>query len=182
MQLFHGLSAFRGTRNPIQQVQAADACIGKEICTADRPIGPIGIMVTGTVSQCYSRDVWSYLDGDGKRHADPEIMDWYDAPREAGDDGVDLDDSAALESWIKTYRERDYIEAFHTADRITAVWIKDWADDTTRKAARIIARRHGCRVHVVHGHTRPWDVVGAYYDPASRFYDMAAELGYQDYA
>ena len=48
--------------------------------------------------------------------------------------------------------------------------------------ARIIARHHGARVVEVERYTRPWDVVGDYYDDRVESYEqMAVDYGFEEY-
>lgn len=181
---FHGLAAYRGTRNPLQQVRAADQCLDVEVCGATRPIGPIGVVVTGHVKAVFREDAWSYVSEDGTR-VPGEAWHW---DFEAGTAGVDLDNVDSVMAWCREQHDewyndpdgRGYCEAFVRAKAIVGVWVKPYADEKTRKVAGIIARRHGCRVMEVGGTDKIWDVyqIGGEYD----YWGLAAEHGFTEYA
>ena len=180
---FHGLAAYRGTREPLQQVRAADQCLDVEVCGATRPIGPIGLVVIGQVKAVFREDSWSYVRADGTRVPGE---DWH-WDYEAGTAGVDLDDIDAVMAWCRTQHDwhhgsdgRGYCEAFVAVKAIVGVWVKPYANAKTRKAARIIARRHGCRVMTVGGTDRIWDVYDIGAD--DHYWELAAEHGYTEYA
>lgn len=62
--MFHGLAAYRGGSRPFDIIRKSDTIIGNEICTSDRPIGPIGVFVSGTHKRAFVCDVWSSVDQD----------------------------------------------------------------------------------------------------------------------
>ena len=96
MQLFHGLAAFRGTRLPLDQLRAAARLLtGIEIAAATRPIGPIGVMVQGSITAAYSNDVWSEINNTGARYASDNS--WYD---QADDKALAM--PHLIERWLKT--------------------------------------------------------------------------------
>ena len=67
IQMFHGLNAYIGKSNHIWSlIQKAEVLsnigsTGGEICTADIPIGNIGIMVEGELTNIFYEDVWSSI-------------------------------------------------------------------------------------------------------------------------
>lgn len=189
MQLFHGLGAYRGARTPLEYIQGAEkALAGVEVAAATRPIGPLGLLVDGRVLEAFPRDVWSWVDGEGRRHEGEGVEDH----ERASADGVDLADSAALERWFKDEAARpgpvwqhhasDYCEVFLKPRRVTAVWVKPYLAGAQLKAARILARRYKVRLVAVERFTRPWDVVGSYDYPGARYEALAAEEGWGECA
>jgi len=174
---FHGISAYRGTRHPLQQIVAAEKCLsGVEICCADRPIGPIGITVCGDVTGAFDQDCWSYVDTDGKRQSgnDHQVESALDA-------AIDLTDAWQIESWMKSNSKREnheYSELFVRARAIVFIWIKPYVGNKTRKVARILARKYGVQVIEVQRYTRIWDILGSCFD----YWDLAANNGWEEYA
>lgn len=174
MLLFHGLSAYRGERNPLGRVRNANRCIDKEISTATRPIGPIGVVVHGEVTNVFPEDCWSYVGRDGRRYPSSYWEDW--------DHGLDLSNSIELEKWLKeTHQEfsdwdRHYCECFMLAKAITHVWVKPYAGNLIRKTAGVIARKHGAEIIEVEYNTRPWDILPPYDNEWEQYYDLAEEL------
>jgi len=175
MQWFHGLQAYSG-KGLLDAVRKADAALDVECCGADRPIGPVGVIVSGSTRFVASRDVWSVLDSDGQR-----LPDTYHAyryigrahPAEAGPDELEAQE---CEEFCKSvlnstdwYTTRDYCESFVRVRAITGVWVKPHADGRTNKVARVIARRHRVKMHVVHSQSRIWDVIGSYIDPSEKY-------------
>ncbi len=178
MILFHGISAFRGARKPLEQIKAVSRCFGNEICVADRPIGPIGILAAGEITAAYSCDVWSYV-SDGKRQADDDLFNnfWIESP-----DSETLADPIELEKWVRYVRSwpenrSDYCEFFMRVKSIAGIWIKGYVNETTRKVARVLSRKYNVPLHDVERHTRPWEITGYYYDNWERAADIADSLG-----
>lgn len=165
--MFHGLDAYRGTRKPLQQLQAAETALHSHLACATRPIGPIGIMVYGEVTDVFDRDVWSEVDMYGGRYPTAWGFDYASK-------GI-IADSAELELWMKDQlndkHTKHYCEAFVKPKEITHVWIKPWVGDSNRKVAKILARRYGAKLVTVEGHTRPWDVVGSYLEKGYYYQD-----------
>jgi len=70
---FHGLSAYSRLGTPEAVVGAANKLEsalftnGAEICVADRPIGPVGVVVQGVITYAWAKDVYSVIDGTGHR-------------------------------------------------------------------------------------------------------------------
>lgn len=52
-----------------------------------------------------------------------------------------------------------YSEAWVTAAAIRAIWVKEWADPATQKAARIMARNRNVPLITVGGLTRIWSLL-----------------------
>jgi len=178
MMLFHGLSAFNGTRNPLQQLQAVQKCMeGIEICAADRPIGEIGIMVRGEIIDAYPFDVWSTVKG-GKRVAEFG----YDRSS-INIDNVNLSDPVEVEKWIKNSRDDyfhgKYCEVFMKPRDITHIWLKPYASKKAKKVANILSLKYSVPVVDVKTYTRPWEIVGHYYSHiVDRSEKLAEQAGY----
>ena len=74
IQMFHGLNAYIGKSNHIWSlIQKAEVLsnigsTGGEICTADIPIGNIGVMTEGELTNIFYEDVWSSIGPEGKRN------------------------------------------------------------------------------------------------------------------
>jgi hypothetical protein len=176
--LFHGLSAYRGARTPLTLISGADRVIGVQIATADRPIGPVGVVVAGDLHHVFDGDCWSWVDPYGVRHASDGAQWGYHAHAER------FVEQGDLHLWIQEKtgetvrrRPRHYCEAFLTPRAITHVWYKPYATREQRMAARVIARRHGARIVDVTATTRIWEVVGD--DPSTyRYTKLAANMGY----
>ena len=169
IQMFHGLNAYIGKSNNIWSlIQKAEGLsnigsTGGEICTADIPIGNIGIMVEGGLANLFYEDVWSSIDPEGKRNNssywdefgnlhDNEVM--YDSIR--GDLKWALDGEEITQERVIVYCEkfatharekirsnRQYSEGWMSPEVIHFVWVKHFADDREKKMARVLSRRLG---------------------------------------
>ena len=140
---FHGIGAFRGQRNPIAlSRQLTMTLSGVTICAAERPIGAFGAVVTGRCLAAWPYDVWSETDEKGVRTA-------WDAPKAPiGDDVTDNGQDIEQREWERLLTDpncehADHAEAWiecYGTPSLRAIWIKAWAPDRTKKAAKIIAR------------------------------------------
>lgn len=136
--LLHGIGAYRGQRNPVALSRAlTKALSGVELCASEKPIGAFGAVFFGQCRAIYPCDVYSWVDGVSKlRNFDTDQV-------QADPLSVDLTDQLAVESVMSTGRQGDYCEAFFTPSTLRAVWVKNWADANTMRAAEIIASRRG---------------------------------------
>ena len=150
--VFHGIAAYRQTGRSVDalmhRVYKIDSLrAGEEICGADRPIGPIGLVLLADVSAVFLGDCWSDIGYTGQRfptsydvgyltHADP--AQYYRA-------------SLALGAIRACHDSREYLEAFAAYPEICGVFIKGYAAEDTifRATADRIAREYGVPVHVV---------------------------------
>lgn len=146
---FHGLAAFRGTANPRELLKALRRCVGVELCVADRPIGPIGVCLSGPITAAFWGDCWSEIDEDGRRKSEhdpvlrgPTEREYYALCKEYRDEEAQYGNDHA------------YCEAWMIPDGIDYIWIKPWANDLTRKVAARMARIAGTYVLTVDGTDR----------------------------
>lgn len=155
---FHGVGAYFGQRNPMALGrQVSTALSGVEICTADRPIGAFGIVVGGDCRAVFETDVYSHIATDGNRRAGGECA-WMERFATKVESQSEYE-SFAIEATQRANHEKTYTEAWVSAHSLRAVWVKDWASESTKKAARIIARHRGVPLLTVTGTTRIWDVL-----------------------
>ena len=135
--MFHGLMAYTAADSFYSLVSKANGCLGKEVCTSDKPIGAIGLFVSGEISGMYSRDCWSFLSG-GSRVTNSQDMPCEDLTR--------LKTEIRYYKNIKKYK---YSEIFLTVDSIDCIWIKKTASLTNIKKARVLGRLFKIPVIVV---------------------------------
>jgi len=151
---FHGLRAYRGSSTPLGILRAAKTALsGVEICTADRPIGPIGLAVFGHASAVFERDVWSEVNhgqrvGCGRYYREDGGQDWY--PLSAVELAQEWELGAIFdapsqqdyESFCAAHRYHDkhYCEPWVEAEACRAIWVKDWAPARDKKIARLVAK------------------------------------------
>jgi hypothetical protein len=151
---FHGIGAYRGQRNPLALRKMLDNALGGvELCAADRPIGAFGAVFLGHCREVFDQDVWSVVGHDGLR----ETTGWVNKSLPAPDQTEF--ESFAQAAQAERENAKSYCEAWLTPCAIRALWIKDWADEKTALAAKIIARHRGIPLIVVSGTTRIWDVL-----------------------
>jgi hypothetical protein len=140
--------------------------IDGEICCADRPIGAFGVVILGDLSFVWSDDVWSEVDKSGKRFIDNPhykiedgesvIMQLASGYEVAGIKNPS--DSEALEFMQERAFGRYYCESWVEPIAITALWVKDWAKESTKKTAKLLAKNRGVPLLNVDGTTRIWDI------------------------
>lgn len=156
---FHGIGAYRGQRNPVAlSRQITTALSGVEICIADRPIGAFGIVVGGECSALYDQDCWSTVGADGQR----ESTGWWNEVIEPRTQEEFEDFARECSLGLHGQHPRAYVEGWLSAQALRAVWVKDWAPEKTKRAARIIARHRGVPLLTVTGTTRIWEVLDRY--------------------
>jgi hypothetical protein len=54
--------------------------------------------------------------------------------------------------------DHNYAELFFKATQLKAIWVKSWADDTTKAAAKILAKSRGVPMIIVNGTDRIADI------------------------
>ena len=153
---FHGIGAYHGQRNPVALRNQLRTCLaGVEICVADRPVGAFGGVFCGDMTYLFDRDVWSYV-VDGQRYTDAEGALLH------GEDDATID-QAGYESLCQTaadpYYKGGYCEGWLKSVALRALWVKDYAPEATKKAARILALHRGVPLITVTGKTRIWDLL-----------------------
>jgi len=161
---FHGLSAYSGIKRPLEILRAAEKIQHdlkeEDLCVADRPIGPLGVILAGTIRLAFDCDVWSYVTESGRRELDGQPEFYLDDP----------DDDQWANFCIGTLIDRNkkspalsrhYCEGWMNHPYVVGVWVKDWADEKAQKVARVLARRFSVNVHVVEGTTRVWEICGS---------------------
>lgn len=161
---FHGIGAYCGIRSPLQVRAALDTLMeGVEICTADRPIGQIGVVVSGDCVGHFKRDVRSSVADDGKRHAEVWYDDELPTPRSQAEYTANC--QRALE---EDGRAKHYTEAWISAYGVCAVWVKPWASPAVIRLAHLLAKNRGIPCIVLDGTTRIWEVENllGFFNPA----------------
>jgi hypothetical protein len=126
--MFHGLTAYSKKTGIYGLISKAKNCIGNEICTSDKPIGNIGVFVSGEIISAYSNDCWSYLNGK-KRVTDVNVLP--------------ADDLDMLKSEISFYQKKGnykYSEIFFKPSSIDAIWVKN-PNRIELKMAKVLARK-----------------------------------------
>lgn len=178
VEMFHGLAAYTDRRglDPVTLAVKAKAAIsGAEICTADRPIGKIGLVVWGELTALHAQDVWSRKDSKGRRvcldwgnHDDdwdrPVVRGYRNEVRDIRQDhcGECPQDQALVNAWCRDtapeYRTRgDYAEGWIAAQGASCVWVRVDADDATYWLARSLAKKLRVALVEVEKSTRIWD-------------------------
>lgn len=144
--MFHGLAAYRGGNSPFDIIRKSANLIGNEICTSDRPIGPIGVYVSGTHKRAFVCDVWSSVDH-GARLAS---FDYLAPGTRSTQEEREINITPKLFEHLKFWRDKSrYCELFTVPESIDCVWINQSASPKFKKIARVIARRHGVIVVTV---------------------------------
>ena len=154
MEMFHGISAYFGRKNRgiFGRARAIKGCLGNEICTADRPIGPIGVVVDGHITSIFDGDCYSYINEHGRR-VPHEGMGRHSCQINNPSDEVVIEFVRTAHS-DSYYGNRHYCEAFSIGERITMVWVKAWADTRTKKEARVLSRLFDAPLLEVEGSDR----------------------------
>lgn len=139
---YHGLAAYSGSRHSPLRIYRNGLNVQQlggraDLCVADRPIGPVGLIVSGHLSAVYDKDVWSVVEHDGIRRTTAkywggrlnvsthsEWIDWSDAHATS---------ARYCEGWM-----RDPV--------IHGVWVKPHATRAQLAAADSLCRRFGLAV------------------------------------
>lgn len=150
--VFHGIGAYIGQQNPIAMGRLLNKCLsGVEVCGADRPIRAFGAILGGDCRQVFSEDCWSVVNSHGKRELSGGF--WGETLNRPNT-------QQEFEAFcrIQHPKNHQYSEAWVTPWFLRALWVKDWADKKTKKAAKILAKHRSVPLLVVTGSTRIWDV------------------------
>jgi len=148
--VFHGIGAYRGQRNPLALKRALDTALkGVQLCGSDKAIGAFGAVFHGTCSVVWDQDVWSDVTEEGDRIA----TSWgaYEAKFVENPTQEEFE-SLAMES------EHHYTEAWVEPVGIRALWVKEWAPEATKKAAKILAKHRKVPLLILGKNSRIWDV------------------------
>lgn len=137
---YHGLAAYSASRHsPLRMYRnglAAQQISGTaDLCIADRPIGPMGLIVSGQLSSVYDRDVWSEQNCDGSRIATRQCC-WSGL--------LNVSTHAEWASWsIAHAGTARYCEGWMRDPIIHGVWVKPHATRSQLAAADSLCRRFG---------------------------------------
>jgi hypothetical protein len=155
---FHGIGAYRVSRNPLALRNALNSALsGVELCAADRPIGAFGAVIFGECTAAFKQDVWSEVDENGLRLTDnADVSDVFYPESQS-----DWEDFAKDSMQTRMRWQGNYCEVWMKSHVVRALWVKDWADSKTVKAAKIIARRRNIPLIVVDKHERIWNLLDA---------------------
>lgn len=156
--MFHGIKAYTGRWDSVyESISKVDSLVslgakGAEICTADKPIGPVGVLVLGDLSNLFTSDVWSRTDENGKRHINGYTREGYDIHDvlfnlEFTQARVNLFCEHIAPAFRSGYGE--YAEGWMIPDAVVGIWVNKYASSEDKKLARILARRHGVELFVV---------------------------------
>jgi hypothetical protein len=124
---FHGLSAYRRTRMPMEFLRRAQTIEGlheSPICVADRPVGQIGLIVWGQIEAAFSGDCWSWLENGARvSYADPDLL------------------QPGAAEWARlAARAAGYSEAWMSHPTPLRVWVAQRASRRTKRIAEVLAR------------------------------------------
>jgi len=163
---YHGLSAYSGIKEPLAIVRAAQTIQAdlenSEVCVADRPIGPIGVVLSGPIRKAFPEDVWSKTSSDGQRSTEWDAG-WMGTVENPSDDAWHAfcqDHLVDRFDWDEN-SQRHYCEAWMSHPHIVGIWVKGWADERTHKVARVLAKRYSASLMTVDGTTRIWETHGS---------------------
>lgn len=156
--MFHGIKAYTGRWDSVyESIKKVDSLVslgakGAEICTADKPIGALGVLVSGHLSNLFTSDVWSRTDENGKRHINGYTREGYDIHDvlfnlEFTQARVNLFCEHIATKMRDGYGE--YAEGWMTPDAVVGIWVNKHASSKDKKLARILARRHKVELFVV---------------------------------
>jgi hypothetical protein len=150
-QSFHGLEAYSGKRQGVHALLAkARALHGladqAEICTADRPIGQIGVVVDAVHTFAFDCDVWSETLG---RKAGQRTYGRRRPEFEMSDENGLTNDQLRLVGEAAAARGQKYAEYWASSPEVRCVWVADTASQRTQKRARVLARALGTVVVTV---------------------------------
>ena len=156
--MFHGIKAYSGRSDlayeSIRKVDSLTGLSGGEICVADKPIGSLGVLVSGTLSFLFISDVWSVVGKDGKRQANGSGTEINMTDILYGLPLTQARVNVFCEQIAKTARESyncfgDYAEGWMTPTDITGIWVSRQSSKKDKKLARVLARRLKLQLFVV---------------------------------
>jgi len=128
--MFHGLQAYSKKTGIYGLINKSVNTVGNEICCSDKPIGDIGLYLSGEVKRMYSFDCFSYIDNQN-RVTDTQYKSCESIER--------------LKEEINHHTKRGdykYSEIFLNAQTIDAVWVKKSSTKIAIKKAKILSRFH----------------------------------------
>jgi hypothetical protein len=177
--MFHGLMAYTDRRaiSPINLACKAKGTIGAEICTADKPIGAIGLSVSGTLTALFERDIRSKVRG-GRR----VVVDHYDSHPVTGAPWIGrfVTGCNDIHKWISNPTQSqvegfckdsqyEYCEGWMIPTHIDYVWVGKNASDENYWHARSLSLKLRVPLVEVDASTRLWnvDVSQTYTDPGT---------------
>ena len=160
--MFHGIKAYTGRWDSVyESVSKVDNLVslgkkGAEICTADKPIGALGVLVSGHLSNLFTSDVWSRTDDNGKRNINGYTREGYDVHDvlfglEFTQARVNLFCEHIAPASRGGYGE--YAEGWMIPDAVVGIWVNKHASSRDKKLARILTRRHKVQLFVVNDKT-----------------------------
>jgi len=151
---FHGIGAYRGQKNPMALHRALNTALGGvELCVSERAIGAFGAVFIGECTATFKSDAWSEVGANGNRICGYNSEGVPNSQKEW--------ECFAMES-IKpdAYSgPRDYTEAWMRPATVRALWVKEWASESTKRAARIMARHRGVPLLILGGENKIWHVL-----------------------
>ena len=140
---FHSLEAYSGkNKNIYTLINQAKGIndIDSQICTSDKLISDIGVMVSAVHIAAYNGDCWSTVEN-GTRYAGQGKAEW----EYLDDKGIDAD-------ILIEYSQMaiGYCEFFAHAPTVLAVVVKSQAKAINKKRARVLAKALGLQLFEVH--------------------------------
>jgi hypothetical protein len=176
ISMFHGLMAYTDRRaiDPITLACKAKGTIGAEICTADKPIGQIGLLVAGQLTALFERDVRSKV-RNGQRvvvdhwACDPDTgapyvgrhVSWCSElqfTRQTRDGVVHHNpNQTEVENFCKA-SQFDYCEGWMIPTHIEYVWVGKNANNENYWHARALSLKLRVPLVEVDAATRLWNV------------------------
>lgn len=151
---FHGLEAYSGKRKSFNRLlrDAEAAASGVEICVAERPIGKMGLVLSGEFTAMFDKDCHSAVSSDGTRFAQDKTATRLQTPRNE-------EDFIAAVAVAKSLQGKDYTysEAWMISGKVQYVWLLKGFDDIQAEIAQDIADYLGARVVEVAKGSVSWD-------------------------
>ncbi len=157
---YHGLAAYSGARGQAVKgykhgVQALT--VAGEICCADKPLGPFGLVVEGYITRAFDRDVWSKVTAGGLRVWDSER--WSA--------GKILPNHQQWCEFAQAHPTLGYCEALMLDVTLQSLWVKRKASRLEIAAVDALSSRYGVGVRVI----RSWESIAEAYPPSEMFPD-----------
>jgi len=156
-QAIHGLEAYSGRNKPIHsliaQANAINAIGDGEICTSNKLIGKIGVVVDAVHTVAIDGDVWSGVVGIGKRvfcpSENPDRAFFTDTPpnpeKWAYEDEdwtvpTGLSNHCLRRAALSAQKKGRYAEFFASKPQVRCVVFDEKATKMVAKRARVLAR------------------------------------------
>lgn len=172
MLAFHGIGAYREDRDPLALRAMLNGVIGNAICAADRPIRAFGAVVCAPYALAFPHDVWSE---ENQRSSTLRLeeerfileLEWLKEEKGAAllhTTSEFMDYKERVEEELSSHH---YCELWLEPVQVRALWVKSWADEKTKRTAKILAKHRGLPLLEVEGTTRIWDLdITEYVEPA----------------